>query len=199
MRSEHKVHIGNSESAGPAGLTNMEASERPSKQEAFAAMLNEGWVSLHIDARRAGVVVPTPFSSQAHLVLQYGRNMPIPIPDLEVTPAGISATLSFARVPHRTYVPWSAVYIVACTNGAGVLYQEDVPPEVSLVPAGEAPIAELAPPLAPVEPPVARPRLRSVPAAGVPEDSEAAALEDDCMVMRAQSRRRSRPQLRVVK
>jgi stringent starvation protein B len=179
----------------------MEASERPSKQEAFAALLNEGWVSLHIDARRPGVVVPTPFSSQAHLILQYGRNMPLPIPDLEVTPAGISATLSFARVPHRTYVPWSAVYIVACTNGAGVLYQEDVPPEVSLVPASEAPAAEQpAPSTAPVEPPAARPRLRSVPAEGAEhEDSEAVALDDDCMVMRAQSRRRSRPQLRLVK
>jgi stringent starvation protein B len=177
----------------------MEASERPSKQEAFAALLNEGWVSLHIDARRPGVVVPTPFSSQAHLVLQYGRNMPMPIPDLEVTPAGISATLSFARVPHRTYVPWSAVYIVACTNGAGVLYQEDVPPEVTLVPASEAPIAEAAPPPAPVEPPAPTPWLRSVPAEGAEENAEAAALEDDCMVMRAQARRRSRPQLRLVK
>jgi stringent starvation protein B len=179
----------------------MEASERPSKQEAFAAMLNEGWVSLHIDARRPGVVVPTPFSSQAHLVLQYGRNMPIPIPDLEVTPAGISATLSFARVPHRTYVPWSAVYIVACTNGAGVLYQEDVPPEVTLVPASEAEaqLSEAPPAPAPVEPPAPAPWLRSVPAEGAAEDAESAALEDDCMVMRAQSRRRSRPQLRLVK
>ncbi len=175
----------------------MEASERPSKQEAFAALLNEGWVSLHIDARRPGVVVPTPFSSQAHLVLQYGRNMPIPIPDLEVTPAGISATLSFARVPHRTYVPWSAVYIVACTNGAGVLYQEDVPPEVSLVPTAPAPSGETVPEPPPAEPAsgASRPCLRSVPA----EDAEAAALEDDCMVMRAQARRRSRPQLRLVK
>jgi stringent starvation protein B len=85
-----------------------------------------------MDARSPGVVVPAPFSSQAHLVLQYGRNMPIPITDLEVTEAGVSATLSFSRVPHRTYVPWSAVYAVTCTNGCGVLYREDIPSDVYL-------------------------------------------------------------------
>jgi stringent starvation protein B len=65
-------------------------------------------------------------------VLQYGRNMPIPITDLEVTDAGVSATLSFSRVPHRTYVPWSAVYAVTCTNGCGVLYREDIPADVAM-------------------------------------------------------------------
>jgi len=58
--------------------------------------------------------------------------MPIPITDLEVTDAGISATLSFSRIPHRTYVPWSAVYAVTCTNGCGVLYAEDIPADVAV-------------------------------------------------------------------
>src|SRR4029453_12034828 len=83
---------------------------------------------------RTGVVVPQAFSAEPHLVLQYGRNMPIPIPDLEVTDDGVSATLSFSRAPHRTHVPWSSVYVVACTDGRGILYYEDVPQEVSLMP-----------------------------------------------------------------
>jgi stringent starvation protein B len=58
--------------------------------------------------------------------------MPISIADLEVTDAGVSATLSFSRIPHRTYVPWSAVYAVTCTNGCGVLYGEDVPADVAV-------------------------------------------------------------------
>lgn len=65
-------------------------------------------------------------------MLQYGRNMPIAITDLEVTDAGVSATLSFSRIPHRTYVPWSAVYAVTCTNGCGVLYSEDIPADVAV-------------------------------------------------------------------
>lgn len=110
----------------------MDDSERPSKRDAFLALLRAGWASLHLDARSAGVVVPAPFTSQAHLVLQYGRNMPIAITDLEVTDAGVSATLSFSRIPHRTYVPWSAVYAVTCTNGCGVLYSEDIPADVAV-------------------------------------------------------------------
>jgi stringent starvation protein B len=110
----------------------MDETERPSKSDAFLTLLQAGWVSLHLDARSAGVVVPAPFSSQAHLVLQYGRNMPIPIADLEVTEDGVSATLSFSRVSHRTYVPWSAVYAVTCTDGHGVLYNEDVPSDIVL-------------------------------------------------------------------
>jgi stringent starvation protein B len=177
----------------------MDGSERPSKQEAFLTLLSEGWVSLHLDARRPGVVVPAPFSSQAHLVLQYGRSMPVPIPDLEVTAAGVSSTLSFSRVPHRTYVPWSAVYVVACTNGCGVLYREDVPRELCFFTQGDGGCfpqamsrvgggAELLP--------VDEPWLRSVPPAAEENEAE---IESDGMLMRAPARRRRRPQLRVVK
>jgi stringent starvation protein B len=120
----------------------MDERERPSKKDAFLALLRAEWASLHIDARCSGVVVPAPFSSQAHLVLQYGRNMPIPITDLEITDEGVSATLSFARVPHRTYVPWHAVYAVSCTNGCGVLYREDLPDDVAVAtPTDVGPVA----------------------------------------------------------
>jgi stringent starvation protein B len=113
----------------------MAAPERPSKQDAFLALLREGWTSLHLDARRSGVIVPTHLRGEAHLVLQYGHDLPISIPDLEVDDYGVRATLSFSRNPQLTVVPWSAVYVVACDDGRGVLYQEDVPEDVSIVAA----------------------------------------------------------------
>jgi stringent starvation protein B len=158
-----------------------------------------GWASLHLDARALGVVVPAPFSSHAHLALQYGRNMPIPITDLEITEDGVSATLSFSRVPHRTYVPWSAVYAISCTNGCGVLYREDLPRDVSLATPTEAGPVEI--PLrrrhghgagyAMAEPAEASPWLRIVP----PEEH---AMDAGNLAIHLHSRRR-RPQLRVVK
>ena len=177
----------------------MDGSERPSKQEAFLTLLSEGWVALHLDARRPGVVVPAPFSSQAQLVLQYGCSMPIPIPDLEVTAAGVSATLSFSRVPHRTYVPWSAVFAVTCTNGCGAIYREDAPRELCFFRQGHD--GGLPPLVARMNEgaqtlPVDEPWLHSVPL--VDEDTEAE-IESDGMLMRAPTRRRRRPQLRVVK
>jgi stringent starvation protein B len=171
----------------------MNAHERPTKREAFLAFLAEGWVSLHLDARRPGVDVPPAFSDQAHLVLQYGRDMPIPIPDLEVTDTGVVATLSFARNPHRTQIPWSAVYIVACTDGRGVIYAEDVPEEVSLLgpPAEKAEAkseGDEAVSPADAETPVRR--LRAVAEdESPPEDPESSAAQ----------KRRRRPQLRLVK
>jgi stringent starvation protein B len=109
----------------------MNPDERPSKRDAFNAFFGEGWVSIHLDARRDGVKVPDEHNGNRHLVLQYGQNMPIPIPDLRVDDLGITATLSFSRTPHRTFVPWTAVYIVACNDGRGILYYEDVPEDVS--------------------------------------------------------------------
>jgi stringent starvation protein B len=176
----------------------MSSSERPSKQQAFLALLREGWTSLHLDARRPGVVVPQQLHGEPHLVLQYGHDLPIPIPDLEVDDYGVRATLSFSRTAHRTVVPWSAVYVVACDDGRGVLYSEDVPPDVTVIAARAT--SDAAPPDSETEVveadaeemamPVARQSLlRSVPADPQPDFVPAPLV----------ARRRRRPQLRLVK
>jgi len=176
----------------------MSTSERPSKQQAFLALLREGWTSLHLDARRPGVVVPETLRGEPHLVLQYGHDLPIPIPDLEIDDYGVRATLSFSRTAHRTVVPWSAVYVVACDDGRGILYSEDVPQDVAVIAARSA--SDAPPPEIDAEieaeaeemaaMPAPRPSLlRSVPADAVPE--YAAPL--------AAARRRRRPLLRLVK
>jgi stringent starvation protein B len=180
----------------------MKPQERPTKRDAFLAFLGEGWVSIHLDARRTGVRVPDELAANRHLVLQYGRSMPIPIPDLRVDEAGVSATLSFSRVPHETFVPWGAIYIVACTDGRGVLYDEDVPKDLSLLarPIDGQGGAALPPEAAEaVEGEAAEgdiPRrkrlLRSVPAGSVGEEVEEAPVA-------TATRRRKRPQLKIVK
>jgi stringent starvation protein B len=177
--------------------------ERPSKQQAFLALLREGWTSLYLDARRPGVIVPAHLRGEAHLVLQYGHDLLIPIPDLEVDDYGVRATLSFSRTPHLTVVPWSAVYVIACEDGRAMLYHEDVPEDVSIV-ASPAPVeqvlseaevnhddvleAGVASQMS-VAATRARHLLRSVPA-----DPSGAELAGPLV-----ARRRRRPQLRLVK
>lgn len=126
--------------------------------------------------------------------------MPIPISDLEVTDAGVSATLSFSRIPHRTYVPWAAVYAVTCTNGCGVLYGEDIPADVAVATPtdmgdmGDMKMMDLQIKRRSRKPgctmPEEEPWLRAVP----PEEEFDAAD----VPIHLHSRRR-RPQLRVVK
>jgi stringent starvation protein B len=113
----------------------MQSSERPSKHKVFVDLLRKGRPSLYLDARRPGVIVPAHLRGEPHLVLQYGYDLPIPIPDLEVDEHGVRATLSFSKSPQRTVIPWSAVYVVACDDGRGVLYPEDVPDDVSIIAA----------------------------------------------------------------
>jgi stringent starvation protein B len=185
----------------------MSSSERPSKQQAFLALLREGWTSLHLDARRPGVVVPQPLRGEPHLVLQYGHDLPIPIPDLEVDEYGVRATLSFSRAAHRTVVPWSAVYVVACDDGRGVLYSEDVPPDVTVIAARAT--SDIAPPDLQAEDAemaeaaaeeIAMPAARQSLLRSVPADAAAAAADFDAPApMPAPARRRRRPQLRLVK
>jgi stringent starvation protein B len=177
----------------------MSSPERPSKQQAFLALLKEGWTSLHLDARRTDVLVPESFRSEAHLILQYGHDLPIPIPDLEIDQDGVRATLSFSRAAHTTYVPWSAVYAVTGADGRGVLFAEDVPSDVSVM---AAPVSDAAAELAgddlPAEavPAPAVRRLQSVPAHAEPEPDD---LLEPMAATAGSSRRRRRPQLRLVK
>ena len=147
--------------------------ERPSKQQAFLALLKRGWTSLHLDARQPEVVVPESFLDKPHLVLQYGYDLPILIPDLEVDDQGVRATLSFSRTAHLTVVPWTAVYVISCIDGSELRYREDIPEDILIA-----------------DPPVRR--LQSVPAH--PEAELAEPLGEPLAV-----RRRRRPQLRLVK
>jgi stringent starvation protein B len=150
-----------------------------------------------MDARRPGVVVPDSLRGEPHLVLQYGHDLPIPIPDLEVDDYGVRATLSFSRAAHRTVVPWSAVYVVACDDGRGVLYSEDVPPDVTVIAARAT--SDAAPPDLDAEleaDEIAMPAARQSLLRSVPADSTAPAPD---YVDAPLARRRRRPQLRLVK
>ena len=179
--------------------------ERPPKQQAFLALLKEGSTSLHLDARHPGVSVPDAFRQDAHLMLQYGYDLAISIPDLEVDERGVRATLSFSRTPHFTVIPWTAVYAIASVDGRGVLYPEDVPGDVSVM-SGAVP-GEPGGASEPVSAEVAAMagsktgkgtgegvpeesirRLRSIPAHPEADLAEPLAV-----------RRRRRPQLRLVK
>lgn len=82
-------------------------SQNTIKRALFEAALQSGRVFL--------TVVPTdglelPSTCQDVVVtLEYGHDMPNPIPDLEITDAGVAATLSFHQIPVKTFVPWAAV------------------------------------------------------------------------------------------
>ena len=87
---------------------------------------------MHLDARRPGVALPARFLGEAHLRLDYGYGFSPPIPDLVIDDDGIHATLSFQRQTFQTFIPWSAVYLIADFDGNGAVWQEDIPRDLML-------------------------------------------------------------------
>ena len=109
------------------------ATKTPPKRDVMLALLQAAdSVYVNFDPRRDGVVVPPQLKRQPRVVLQYGMNMAIPIPDLDVGEEGIGATLSFDRMPTWTFVPWSAVFAIVSQDQRGMLWEADVPREVQV-------------------------------------------------------------------
>jgi hypothetical protein len=91
------------------------------------ALLRTEPVDLYLDPRKPGVVVPPRFRGDPGLVLRVGRDLPVPIPDLYVDDATISATLSFDGQPFHCEVPWSAVFAIVSAQKQGVVWASGTP------------------------------------------------------------------------
>jgi stringent starvation protein B len=103
----------------------------PAKRSVVDKLLQDGAVLLHLDARREEVDVPSPHEGDPKLVLRIGYGLTPVIPDLVVDEDGVRATLTFRGMPHLCVVPWAAVYAVVSEDGRGLVWPEDVPPEVA--------------------------------------------------------------------
>jgi hypothetical protein len=103
----------------------------PPKKDVALALLQNSTVFVHLDPRAEPVRVPPWLKKQPQLVLQIGLNMPVPIPDLTVDDEGISCTLSFSRSPHFCLIPWQSIYALVGDDGRGMVWPDDVPPEVA--------------------------------------------------------------------
>src|SRR5580658_10706399 len=103
----------------------------PPKKDVALALLERSSLSVHLDPRTTEVVVPPGFKKQPQLVLQVGLNMPVPIPDLRLDDEGMSCTLSFSRTPFYCVVPWPSVFAMVGEDGRGMVWPDDVPPEIA--------------------------------------------------------------------
>src|SRR3954466_10321843 len=103
----------------------------PPKKDVALALLEQASMYIHLDPRAVSVQVPPSFKNQPQLVLQVGLNMAVPIPDLEVDDEGLSCTLSFNRSPFLCVIPWSSVFALVDDRRQGMVWPDDVPPELN--------------------------------------------------------------------
>lgn len=106
----------------------------------FDEIVSDG-IRLGVVAAYPGVQLPKDVALVDGIVmLDYGLHLPIPISDLATDGGGISATLSFNRTPHKTYIPWGSVYIMAALDEKfSCLFAVNKPPTPPAPPAPPAP------------------------------------------------------------
>ncbi len=102
----------------------------PSKLSVTNALLEKSSIFIHLDPRTDEAVVPHWLAHQPQLVLQVGRDMPVPIPDLSVDETGISGTLAFNHTAFACMLPWSAIFAIVGEDGRGMVWPESMPAEI---------------------------------------------------------------------
>lgn len=134
----------------------------PPKKEVALALLERSTVRVYLDPRHASVAVPLWLKKQPQLLLEIGLNMPVPIRDLRVGDDGMSCTLSFNRSPFFCVLPWASVFAMVDTDGRGMVWPDDVPPEVPL--QGQARPAEQGDGKPAPKPPASEPKIAAAKA-----------------------------------
>ena len=103
----------------------------PPKLDVARLLLNRGSIFVHLDPRVAGVAVPPWLGSQPQLVLQFGLDMPVPIPDLRIDEQGVAGTLAFMRDTYFCEIPWEAVFALVGEEGRGMVWPQSMPQEIA--------------------------------------------------------------------
>jgi hypothetical protein len=104
--------------------------ELPPKRVVAERLLAGGPILVHLDARRDGVDVPESHRGESRLVLRFGHGLTPPIPDLALGDDSLTGTLTFHGNPHRCNIPWTSVYAMFGEDGRGLVWSEDMPPDV---------------------------------------------------------------------
>ena len=145
------------------------AARVPSKKQTLLQYLQRGVAMVHLDARRAGVVVPSRYAEEAHLRLNLSYRYSIP--DFEIDERRIQATLSFSGAPFQCILPWESIFGITSHAGDGQVWPEDLPTEVMQT-LGRPEQQRQAPPR------VERPGLAAVPREAKPGDRPPAEARD---------------------
>lgn len=98
-----------------------------SKKDAFIEALARGRVQVQFDPHHRDVTIPEHLRGEPVVVFDYGLALAVAITDMLVTDDGISATLSFSRRPHYTFVPWGAVFAIVDARFRIALWLDDAP------------------------------------------------------------------------
>jgi hypothetical protein len=84
--------------------------------------------TMQVQLKTQNSQVPEWLKTKDTINLDFGYDLPIPIPDMEVDDAGIRGTLAFGSERCYVSVPWTSVYcLVGTADSRGMIWEEDRP------------------------------------------------------------------------
>ena len=96
--------------------------EEDLKKIIFERLLRLGTIKVSFVKSHSDVKLPKiplkskPMGEVEVITFDYGLNLTRPIPDLEISAAGVSGTLAFNYESFHTFVPWEAVVAMVVTD-----------------------------------------------------------------------------------
>ena len=133
------------------------------KRRFFNHMLSEvAVVRLHFHGLDEAVRMPKSKKTLC-VILEYGLDMPIPIPELTIEDSGVFATLSFSGMRFQTFVPWDAVFAITDkATGRGIVWPSEIPGDLAAAVSPREGAVPVVLPEVPVPPAARQSHLRLV-------------------------------------
>lgn len=78
-------------------------------REAFTDLWKSEGVLIAVNHHHPDAILPDYLKERENIVIDYDPFAIVPITDLVDDETGIRATLSFDRIPGKTFVPWDAI------------------------------------------------------------------------------------------
>lgn len=101
------------------------------KWETVATALQSASILVLFDPRLDLVTMPAAHRAKPSIGIRLGYTLSPPIPDLELTSSGISATLAFGATRYMCIVPWDAVFAIQNERREMMaIWQASVPSEL---------------------------------------------------------------------
>lgn len=127
----------------PPGPPGPPPPQQANKHDVLLNLLEGGRnVLVHFNPRVPSTCVPRQYQRDKAMALDIGYSMAKPIPDLVIEHDGFGATLSFGGQQQWVFIPFEAVFAMAC-DIVRIVWPQDVPPDLNLggrpAPAGATP------------------------------------------------------------